>query len=159
MFTWRVGRRGKARVGSLAGCKDDEGYVYIRVDYRAYRAHRLAWLYMTGTFPVNVIDHIDGNPANNRIENLRDVTNAVNLQNQKRAQIDNKCGLLGVYKHRKRFRARITVDGKITNLGTFDTPELAHAAYLAAKPQIHAPCYFWEHGERTRLTRLAGRIE
>lgn len=132
-----IGRRTKGFVYTRTGSR---GYVVIDVDGQRYAAHRLAWLYMHGTDPENYIDHIDGNRSNNRLANLRDVTHSVNMQNQRRAKSHNKPGLLGVGNNGSGFRARITVDGKVRNLGTYQTPELAHKAYLSAKREAHKGC-------------------
>lgn len=140
-FFWRVDRGAKEKAGDVAGDLQDTGCWRICVDYTRYKAHRLVWLYVTGEWPEAFIDHINGNKLDNRFENLRDVSKAVNTQNQRRARADNKsCGLLGVSRNRKRWMANITVDRKPHYLGTFDTPEEAHAAYVAAKRVLHPGC-------------------
>lgn len=104
-------------------------------------AHRLAWLYVYGEWPNGDIDHIDGDRLNNRIANLRDVSRRVNLENQRRPKACNKSGFLGVKTFRdQRFQARIQVRGVQLHLGTFDTPHEAHAAYVAAKRNLHQGC-------------------
>lgn len=130
------------RIGEVAGCVNlANRYVYITISKRSYLAHRLAWLYMTGDWPAQQIDHLDGERANNRWSNLRQVTNKVNGQNQRRARVDNKsCGLLGVRRNHHRWQAGIQVDGKRINLGMFATPEEAHAAYVNAKRVLHEGC-------------------
>ena len=116
-------------------------YRVMRVDGVTHTAHRLAWLYVNGRWPEDNIDHIDGNRLNNRMQNLRDVTSAVNTQNVKRAPISNKsCGLLGVTKDKKKWSASIATNGKRILLGTFETAEIAHQAYLEAKRQMHQGC-------------------
>ena len=138
VFRWKVtNKRSHASAGSLAGCLHSTGYWYIQVDGRNYRAHRLAWLITHGTFPADQIDHRDGDRANNRLANLREVTNAGNQQNQRRARSDSTTGLLGVSPEKNGFKARIRVDRKTRYLGHFGTPEQAHAAYLDAKRQLH----------------------
>lgn len=145
VFTWRV-KRGIALAGSIAGNKNRNGYVNIYVDNRPYRAHRLAWLYVYGSFPKQDIDHINGVRHDNRIANLRDVSTSHNMMNQRRARTDNKLGLLGVHvrtperphhKISKPYRAMIYVAGKRVNVGSFATAEEAHAAYLEAKRRLH----------------------
>lgn len=136
VFT-RLVDAGRIRAGSIAGCEDNNGYLLIMIDYRQHKAHRLAWLYVHGVLPANQIDHIDGNPANNRIDNLRDVTAAVNQQNRKRAQTNNKLGFLGVTRSGNKFEAAIRLNKKVRHLGTFKTPEDAHQAYLGAKRRLH----------------------
>lgn len=117
------------------------GRVQVCVDYVIFRAHRLAWFYVHGEWPPADIDHIDGNPANNALANLRCVNRSVNMENQRRARADNKVGLLGVSQRSpNRFRAEIVVSGNRRLLGTYSNPEEAHAAYLAAKRQLHVGC-------------------
>jgi hypothetical protein len=134
---------GRAIAGQRAGrIGHMHGYAVIFIDGYLYAAHRLAWLYMTGRWPEGVIDHRDGKKANNAYANLRDVTFSVNLQNQRKARVDNALGLLGVTRHSKnnKFQARITLDKKTHSLGYFKTAEEAHAAYVEAKRRLHAGC-------------------
>ena len=141
VFTRLVSVKYNAKVGDIAGAKNSSGRLQIHIDGKSYKAHRLAWLYVHGAFPENDIDHIDGNPANNAIANLRDVTHAVNMQNRKVAHSNNKAtGLLGVSRNASGFQARIRFDGKLRALGTFKTPEAAHNAYLAEKRRLHPGC-------------------
>lgn len=136
-LTWRVRRGGKGRLGSIAGHAKADGYRRIIIDGRQYRAHRVAWLIFYGSWPRDCIDHIDGDTNNNRIANLRDVTHAENLQNLRRPLSGNSTGLLGVYPEGDKFRAKIVINRRNKYLGTFSTPEAAHAAYLAAKRELH----------------------
>ena len=140
-FRWKVAA-GRSGAGSLAGNVNSNGRFYIRFQGNLYKAHRLAWLLTYGKWPEKMIDHIDGNVSNNRISNLRDVSRSVNLQNQRKASSNNKSGFLGVSFHEQtaKFRANICLNGKSKHLGLFPTPELAHAAYLAAKREIHEGC-------------------
>lgn len=133
---------GKLPAGRQLGyvCKDT-GYLVISLNHRIYKAHRLAWLYMTGSWPIDRIDHINGVKLENRFSNLREATDAGNNHNRHRAQSNNKFGLHGVYVHPKgKFLAHIRVNKKKIHLGSFDTPEQAVSAYLAAK-LIHHPEY------------------
>jgi hypothetical protein len=95
---------------------------------------------MTGRWPQFEIDHRNGIHDDNRWENLRDGTKSYNLQNQRKAHRNNKIGLLGVGKKRDGFQARIHLNGKTRYLGSFPTPELAYAAYLEAKRELHPGC-------------------
>lgn len=137
IFTWRASRGRMAKAGAVAGSLDRSGYVCIGTCGRLHFAHRLAWLYITGEWPADSIDHIDTEKTNNKWSNLRQATYAQNSQNKRRARIDNKCGLLGASPHKNRWRATIKINRKRVHIGVFDTPELAHAAYLAAKAELH----------------------
>lgn len=116
------------------------GYVCISIANKKHYAHRLAWLYMTGAWPLGQIDHIDGNRTNNRFANLRDVSPTVNGQNRKTAQKGTRSGVLGVVApaHKQpSYRAQIKVYGRGIHLGSFATVEEASAAYVAAKRRLH----------------------
>jgi len=110
------------------------------IDQANYLAHRLAWLYVTGHWPLVHVDHIDGNRKNNAFSNLREADRKTNAQNMRMAHRDNKTGLLGVTAHRKTFVANILVDGCQLRIGRFATAEEAHAAYLNAKRAMHKGC-------------------
>lgn len=143
VFTYRADK-GRFKAGSIAGyAQKDTGRVSINVDGRLYRAHRLAWLYMTGQWPKNEIDHIDTNAGNNAWANLRDVTPTVNKQNMRKAQAGKKHSpLLGAQwcKQRNKWSSRIRVDGKAKHLGFFQTDTAASEAYIAAKRIFHEGC-------------------
>ncbi len=116
------------------------GYYRIGIDSERYLAHRVAWLYVHKEWPVNQIDHIDGDPSNNRIANLRDVSDGVNKQNVRRARRGSVTGFLGVYIVNGRYRARVHLNGSTIYARSFDTPEEAHSAYLKAKRILHEGC-------------------
>lgn len=115
------------------------GYLRIRIDKASYRVHRLAWLYVYGDWPKQQIDHINGSRTDNRIANLRDVSSKENTHNQRSPHRGNASGYLGVRKQRRcsTFLAVIKVDGRQVYLGSFRDPKDAHAAYVAAKRQVH----------------------
>lgn len=139
-FVWACNHR-RARLGMPAGYVDGKGYLSIRIDGTLYAAHRLAWLYMTGNWPLaGFIDHRNGIPGDNRLENLRNSTKQINQENRRRASKNNQVGLLGVSPNGKRWAAAIFLHGQKTHLGTFDTPERAHIAYVHAKRLLHAGC-------------------
>ena len=143
LFTWKVANGPRVHVGDVAGHGSARGYVLIGVDGRVYRAHRLAWFYVNGIWPEKSIDHINGNRADNKISNLRDVDNKTNMENQSRASSQNKSsGVIGVSREqsRKRWRAHITTNKKMIHLGYFDTIKEASDAYIIAKKKIHQGC-------------------
>lgn len=134
--TGRLSWKGKS---AQAGTLHIKGYWQVSILGRFYKAHRLAWLYVHGEWPNGDIDHLDGNRANNRISNLRDVTNAQNQQNRRRANKNSKSGILGASwdENRGLWQAHITLDRKKIHIGRFSTAEEAHAAYVAAKNKLH----------------------
>lgn len=142
LFTRTVSCGVRAPAGSIAGSLSDGGYIIISVDYVKYRAHRLAWLYVTGEWPEHEIDHENTVRHDNRWDNLRDATPTMNRQNMRRARSDSKTGLLGASwsKREQKFVARIKVNGVYRGLGQHDTAEAAHAAYVTAKRALHAGC-------------------
>ena len=125
--------------GNVAGKKTKDGYIEITIFGKRYQAHRLAYLYEYGKLPDEDIDHIDGVKDNNSICNIREVSRSMNLQNKNRANKNNISGILGVHynKNSKRFASHIGVDRKTRYLGSFDTPEEARSAYVAAKKELH----------------------
>jgi hypothetical protein len=141
LFTWLVSRSIAVKAGAIAGKPPkDAGYCYVFVDGYLYAAHRLAWLYMTGQWPVGLIDHKDGIRCNNAFSNLRDVTHRQNSENKRKARVDSKTGLMGVTYHAKnrKFQARIQTEGRSRSLGYYPTAEEAHAAYLTEKRLLHS---------------------
>jgi hypothetical protein len=140
VFTHRVARK-RVVVGEEAGHVDaSHGYRTICIDYKKYYAHRLAIFYMTGEWPTKLVDHWDTNRLNNRYKNLRDASRLVNQQNLRKANTDNSSGLLGAHKKRGKWSSQIRVSGKVIRLGSFDTAEQAHEAYVSAKRELHVGC-------------------
>ena len=133
VFTWRVPRQGTGGVGSVAGrVNPGNGYIDICIDYRRYLGHRLAWLYMTGEWPTNDVDHKDRIRTNNAWSNLRAATRAQNLANAGKRR-GSKTPYKGIQKAGKSgWQALITVRGVRRCLGTYRTPEQAAEAYKAA---------------------------
>lgn len=130
---WRVA------VGQTLVRRDKDGYFIASIDYRNYRAARLAFLYMTGSWPQHLVDHIDGCRSNDAWGNLREATAKQNGQNRTVGEKGSTSPLLGVNwdKARGKWLSRIALNGKAKNLGRFDTPEEAHAAYVKAKRELH----------------------
>lgn len=139
VFTWRISRGPKAPTGAIAGgIHKARGYWRIRLDDDLYYGHQLAWLHVHGEWPAHSIDHLDGNRTNNRIVNLRDVSNRINSQNRRRATPNTRSGFLGVAPNGSGWMALIKCNGKTNYLGTFRKAEDAHAAYVEAKRALHA---------------------
>jgi hypothetical protein len=141
VFTWQIDRGRLAKAGCRAGYYADKGYRKITVGSKSFAEHRLAWFMTCGAWPVGVIDHINGIVDDNRISNLRDVSRSANSQNQRRGKKHSTTGFLGVCAGKGKFQGAITLPcGKRLHLGTYDSPEEAHEAYLAAKRIHHAGC-------------------
>lgn len=143
VFTRLVYRCAGGAAGEVAGYPNPDGYLIFMVDRRTYMAHRLAWLYINGEWPADLIDHINGVRSDNRIANLRQADKRLNAQNKKRARSDSKTGLAGAYFDRRwggRWFSNITTGGRRQHLGFFGSPEAAHAAYIEAKRRLHEGC-------------------
>jgi hypothetical protein len=138
-LTWKA-CHDSTRIGTEAKSLDVAGYVQVNVAGTMLKGHRLAWFLHYGEWPDGHIDHINGIRNDNRIANLRVVTNAINCQNKRKALPKSKTGVLGVVKVGQRFQANIHHNRKKHYLGTYDTPEQAHAVYVEAKRQLHAGC-------------------
>lgn len=136
VFKWLVDGGKNFGVGDIAGhCNSANPYVRISLKKTSYRAHRLAWLYMTGEW-VSEVDHRDLNPQNNKWDNLRAATHSQNCANSgKRAH--NTSGYKGVEKVDGRYMAKITCDKEIKILGWFDAAVEAARAYDEAARELH----------------------
>jgi hypothetical protein len=141
-FSWSVDRGRNAKTGNIAGRLNGRGYREIEVCGRAYNAHRLAWLYVTGSWPQWQIDHIDGARDNNAFSNLRDVPININKQNQRVARKDSSSGILGAHKtnNPNRWTSIIRFGGISISLGRFNSAEEAGMAYIEAKRKFHPGC-------------------
>lgn len=125
--------RGSKPIGSIAGCisRKNGGYWVLWINGRWYRAHRIAWLYMTGEWPIGILDHADCNRTNNKWANIRIASRSENSANSPQRK-PNSSGYKGVFKVNNRFRAIIGVNRKIIHLGTYDNSQDAYKAYVAA---------------------------
>lgn len=138
VLRWRNQQSNRVKPNSVAGSINSEGYVCLDIRARPYRAHRIIWLMEYGNFPNGQIDHIDGNRANNRLENLREVSNKQNQENKK-TMAKSVSGHKGVTWHSrdKVWQARIGHNMKSKHLGSFRNVEDAISAYKEAALQIH----------------------
>lgn len=145
IFTWLVMNSRRIKVGSVAGCisvtkrknMSDHPRIMIGVDGHRILAHRLAWLYMTGEWPKEQIDHKNLNSTDNKWSNLREATNAQNAANNKK-RATNTSGFKGVHLNKfGKYEAYITINYKKTHLGNHSTAEAAYAAYCEAARELH----------------------
>ena len=137
VLTWIKFLNGRVPIGSEAGIIWD-GYRHIKFGGKLYRAHRLAWLWMTGKWPRKNLDHRDCNGLNNRWSNLREADlseNGFNRRTSKR----NTTGFKGVSfnKLQKKFEVRLQVRGVSLFLGRWPTAKEAHAKYVKASKKYH----------------------
>lgn len=134
ILRWRV-TRGKAKAGAPAGSRNSKGYVQVTINGKNVPAHRLAWLMATGAMPADgrMIDHIDGDPSNNALANLRLASPAQNGANRGMDK-RNKSGVKGVHYNAKRRKFEASIGGRNgTTIGRFATlPEAAAARAVAA---------------------------
>lgn len=128
IFRWRITHH-RVKFNQIAGTKQEaRNCIQICIAKKMYKAHRLAFIFMTGSYPKGVVDHINGDGFDNRWDNLRDVSQAVNARNCKLSK-NNTSGITGVYfdKSRSKWAASIKVNKKVISLGRFDTIEEAAA--------------------------------
>lgn len=140
LFHWRKSGRGRSkREGEVAGCPHSNGYLRIKVCGTQYLAHRLAWLFVHGAWPVHEVDHVNRDRADNRLANLRAATVSENRRNTvgipSRRQSKFKGVSLG--KGYRRWSARIFVGGVLHKIGLFDTEAEAAEAYREAAARLH----------------------
>lgn len=134
VFTWTKTRQ-RARKGQVAGGLNWSGYVRISIDNQRYQAHRLAFLYVNGSFPAECTDHINGVKADNRWVNLRGVSHSENLKNTVKSK-KNTSGSTGVTwnKRKRKWQAQIHVNGKNIYLGRFSNKKEAIKVRKDAEP-------------------------
>lgn len=143
LFTYKK-NKGKFKANQIAGTTHVNGYTHIQINWKIYKAHRLAWLYVYGYFP-ECIDHINCDRGDNRIANLREATVTQNNHNVKMSK-NNKSGVKGVCWHKKakKWCATIGAYGKTIYLGLFSDLELAELVINEARVKYHKE--FVNHG-------------
>jgi hypothetical protein len=137
IFTRNVRRGNNTKEGEICGSVDADGYLRMMLDGRVYRLQRLAWFYCYGVWPNGVVDHKNRVRDDNRIDNLRDVSQSVNMENQTNSRSARGTGFLGVTVCQSKYQARIQKDGRPFFIGSFSTPEEASRAYWDAKKRLH----------------------
>lgn len=138
IFRWKVALARRITIGDVAGVRAEKGRIKIGIKNREYKAHRLAWLYMTGKWPVQEIDHINGKQDDNRWQNLRAASSSENLMNRK-VPVNNKSGHKGVFywQKRKKWIAYIKAGTKRKHIGVYTSKKEAVAAREAAAFILH----------------------
>jgi hypothetical protein len=134
---WKISKAQKLKIGQIAGGLRNDGRKATKINNKLYLNHRLIFFYHYGYFPT-MIDHIDLNPLNNKIENLREVTRAQNNWNTLKP-IRNKSGIKNVSWHKasKKWAVQIGVNGKNKILGYFADIELAELVAVEARNKYH----------------------
>lgn len=122
---------------------NQNGYRVGAICRNVVLAHRVIWMMAYGYVP-EILDHINGDPSDNRLPNLREATQHINMRNARMSR-RNASGTTGVAWHKQvgRWRAYITVDGRQRSLGLFDTVEDATAARKSAEAEAG---YHENHG-------------
>lgn len=134
VITWAKNTGYVDFVGSPAGKLNRNGYREISFSQKVYSAHRLAWRLHYGEWPDKMLDHINGDRSDNRLSNLRLATNSQNMMNRGSTRPDMP---KGVFREGQRYRAQIRANKVRYQLGTYSTPEEAHAAYCEAAKRLH----------------------
>lgn len=134
---WKVCKAKRTKIGQEAGCHKEKGYFHIGIDGTNYLTHRLVYCFHNGETP-DFIDHIDGNPSNNKIENLRKATKSQNNCNSK-LQKNNKSGARGVtwIESRKSWVVKCQTNNKSKQIGYFRDFELAELVSQEARSLYH----------------------
>ena len=138
---WKIKPRNSAKIGDKAGSLNSNGYIVLKLNNLPYKMHRIIWVYHYDTISSNLqIDHIDGDKANNTIENLRLATNSQNNFNNKSSYRNSKSNILGVSwsKTKRKWVSQICKNNKSIHLGYFVNQEDAIAARKAAELQYFA---------------------
>lgn len=136
LFRWKVDAGRGRKKGFVAGSTKKDGYRVLSYGGKSYQLHRVAWFFVHGEVPAMKTDHINGERSDNRIENLRVVTDQYNAQNRS-LEVCGSSGYAGVTRAKGKWRAQIMVGPRVKHLGFFLCPAEAHAAYVKAKIELH----------------------
>lgn len=141
---WRKSLSNRTKIGAKVGCRDKHLYTRVGINGKLYWLHRLIFLYHHNFMPPHV-DHINMDPTDNRVENLRAATKSQNMHNM-RKRADNKSGSKNVNWASKlnKWLVRMRIDGKNTHIGVFDDLELAKFVASEYRDKYHGE--FANHG-------------
>ena len=134
---WKKPLSNRVKVGQKAGTLKDNGYLVTRIDGNMMRNHKIVYMLFNDEIP-ELIDHIDGNKLNNRIENLRLASKIENAQNSK-LRSDNSTGVKGLRWHsqRNKWNVRLVINKKEKSFGLFEDFELAELVAFEAREKYH----------------------
>lgn len=137
-FTWKVSRGYQAKKGNRAGYDTHSGYLAIGINRVRYYAHRLAWLYVHGTFPKAHLDHINGVTCDNRICNLRVASAAENISNGKH-RVNNTSGVKGLrfLPRSGKWQGQVRKNYRNYHTKSFSTREEAVEALRVLRVELH----------------------
>jgi len=138
LLTWKEGRKGRfSPKGSVAGRPRKSGHVFVGIDGPKYAAHRVAWAIHYGEWPTKILDHINRDPSDNRIENLRQADKILNAHNSGK-WATNTSGFKCVYwnKQRNKWMVKVMINGFAQYLGLYETKEAAHAAHVCFEKRL-----------------------
>lgn len=138
LLFWKIRNSKRVRIGDVAGCRASDGRILVGIRGRIYKAHRIAWAITTGEWPKDMIDHVNGDPSDNRLCNLREATKSQNMMNVGKIK-SNTSGIKGVgwSKASQKWRAYIRVNKKDIHLGLFENIEDAKKARIEAAIKYH----------------------
>jgi hypothetical protein len=134
---WKATRCAAAKAGEKAGCINRRGYLVVGLNFKKYLVHRIVWV-MHGNEPAPVIDHINGNTLDNRIENLRSCTHQENMRNSKRSRL-NTSGIKGVSwsERDKKWVGYVQHQKKLHRVGAFASKTKCAAAVSELREKLH----------------------
>jgi hypothetical protein len=141
----------KDLIGKIAGFVKKNGYSMVRVGKGQYLAHRIIFLYHYGFLP-SEIDHMDGNPRNNKIENLRAASHEENIRNSKNYST-NKSGTRGVTWHKRtqKWQVDVQVNKKTCYVGIYEDKELAELVSIEARNLFYKEYSFFNRNVNVRF--------
>lgn len=138
LLYWRATGKGRGDISLPAVRLNGHGYWIVCVNYRRYRAHRVIWLMERGEWPAHELDHINGDRADNRMVNLREVTTSQNQMNRRKAK-NNTSGVTGVSWHSigKKWAVELWVRGRKRYFGLHEDLEFAELVSSEARRKYH----------------------
>jgi hypothetical protein len=134
ILRWAVAKGSRVKAGDVAGTLNNKGYLTVQINGGRYQVHRVVWVLLHGAWPANEIDHVNGDKADNREQNLREASNAENHRNRGVA-VNSTTRITGVYWNQRlgKWQAAITFEGNRIHLGVFADRNDAIAARANAQ--------------------------